>query len=85
MSYITVTNETRGTMIGDRIQVADTSLSRMVGLMGKRGVRPGGGLLVKTTAGGKRWRQRRRRALYKSLLRRSHFFHAICHRRHRSG
>ena len=48
---ITVTDETRGTIIGDRIQIADTSLSRMVGLLGKRGVDAGGGLWIKPSSG----------------------------------
>jgi len=48
---ITVTDETRGTIIGDRIQIADTSLSRMVGLLGKRGVGAGGGLWIKPSSG----------------------------------
>ena len=33
-------------MLGDQIAVAETSLSRMVGLLGKRGLEPGSGLLI---------------------------------------
>ncbi len=33
-------------MLGDRITVAETSLSRMIGLLGVRGLEPGGGLLI---------------------------------------
>jgi uncharacterized protein len=51
MHVITVTDETRGTIIGDRIKIADTSLSRMVGLLGQRGVDTGGGLWIKPSSG----------------------------------
>jgi uncharacterized protein len=51
MYVITVTNETRGTIIGDQITIADTSLSRMVGLLGQRGVDAGGGLWIKPSSG----------------------------------
>ena len=33
---LTVLNSTRNTVLGDQIRVADTSLSRLVGLLGKR-------------------------------------------------
>lgn len=42
----TVRNSTRNTVLGDQIQVADTSLSRLVGLLGKRELAPGAGLLI---------------------------------------
>ena len=51
MQVITVTNETRGTQIGNRIQVADSSLSRLVGLLGRRGVDAGAGLWIKPSSG----------------------------------
>jgi uncharacterized membrane protein (UPF0127 family) len=44
---IAVLNATRNCALGERIQVADTSLSRMVGLLGKRGLEPGTGLLIR--------------------------------------
>ena len=33
-------------MLGEQIKVAGTSLSRLVGLLGKRGLEPGTGLLI---------------------------------------
>jgi len=51
MSLITVTDETRGTLIGHRIQVADRSLTRLVGLLGKKGVDAGAGLWIKPSSG----------------------------------
>jgi uncharacterized protein len=41
-----VLNTTRGTVLGERIWVAETSLSRLVGLLGKRGLEPNTGLLI---------------------------------------
>lgn len=46
MQTVRVLNATRGTVLGDRIGVAETSLSRMVGLLGKTGLDPGAGLLI---------------------------------------
>ena len=43
---IRVLNNTRDTVLGERIQVAETSLSRIVGLLGKRSLEPGAGLLI---------------------------------------
>jgi uncharacterized membrane protein (UPF0127 family) len=43
---LTVLNSTKNTVLGDQIQVADTSLSRLVGLLGKRALEPGSGLLI---------------------------------------
>ena len=51
MQLITVRNETRGNLIGDRIQVADSSLTRLVGLLGRRGVDAGAGLWIKPSSG----------------------------------
>jgi uncharacterized membrane protein (UPF0127 family) len=45
-SIVTVANTTRNTVLGDRIVVAETTLSRIVGLLGKRGLEPGSGLLI---------------------------------------
>ena len=46
MQTIRVSNTTRGTVLGARIGVADTSWSRMVGLLGKTGLDSGEGLLI---------------------------------------
>jgi hypothetical protein len=51
MSLVTVTDETHGIVIGDRIRVADTSLTRVFGLLGKRGVNAGEGLWIKPSSG----------------------------------
>jgi uncharacterized membrane protein (UPF0127 family) len=51
MQLITATDETRGTILGNRIEVADTSLTRMVGLLGRRGVDAGGGLWIRPSSG----------------------------------
>jgi uncharacterized protein len=48
---IAVANRTRGTVLGDDIAVADTTCSRVVGLLGKRGLRRGGGLLIVPSQG----------------------------------
>jgi len=46
MNTVQVLNKTKSTVIGERIAVADTSLSRMVGLLGKQGLEAGTGLLI---------------------------------------
>lgn len=46
METIAVVNTTRDTVLGERIGVAETSLSRMIGLLGKSGLEPGTGLLI---------------------------------------
>ena len=46
-----VTNTTRGTTVGDCIELADTSLKRMFGLLGRRGLDAGGGLWIKPSSG----------------------------------
>ncbi len=43
---VSVLNTTRNTVLGGRITVAETSRTRMVGLLGKRGLEPGTGLLI---------------------------------------
>lgn len=46
-----VTDTTRGTTIGDNIELANTSLSRMFGLLGRKGLDAGGGLWIKPSSG----------------------------------
>ena len=46
MQKVKVLNATRDTVLGDRIAIADTSMSRLVGLLGKRGLESGEGLLI---------------------------------------
>jgi len=43
---VAVRNATRNTVLGEQITVAGTSLRRLVGLLGKRGLEPGTGLLI---------------------------------------
>ncbi|HWR35689.1 MAG TPA: DUF192 domain-containing protein [Clostridia bacterium] len=43
---IRVYNFTRGSYLGEQVEVADTSLKRMIGLLGRRSLEPGSGLLI---------------------------------------
>ena len=43
---VAILNTTRDTVLGERIGVAETSISRMVGLLGKPSLEPGSGLLI---------------------------------------
>ena len=45
-SAVAIANETRSTVLGERISVAETSLSRMVGLLRHKFLEPGSGLLI---------------------------------------
>jgi len=44
-------NRTRGTVLGECIRVADTGLSRMIGLLGERKLSSGDGLLIVPSQG----------------------------------
>jgi uncharacterized membrane protein (UPF0127 family) len=46
-----VINTTRGTTVGNKIELADTSLKRMFGLLGRSGLDAGGGLWIKPSSG----------------------------------
>jgi len=46
MQTVRVLNTTKGTVLGQRIGVADTCLRRMVGLLGKSELAPATGLLI---------------------------------------
>jgi uncharacterized membrane protein (UPF0127 family) len=48
-------NTTRGTVLGECIRVADTGLTRMVGLLGERELLPGDGLLLVPSQGIHTW------------------------------
>jgi uncharacterized membrane protein (UPF0127 family) len=48
---LTVTNSTRGITLGDSIELAGTSIKRMVGLLGKRGLAAGEGLWINPSSG----------------------------------
>ena len=45
-----VTNTTRGNTVGENIELADTSLKRMVGLLGRRGLDAGAGLWIQPSS-----------------------------------
>lgn len=51
-------NRTRGTVLGDRIRVADNTLTRIVGLLGERGLPSGDGLLIDPSQGVHTWGMR---------------------------
>jgi len=46
-----VSNTTRGNTVGESVELADTSLKRMFGLLGRRGLDAGGGLWIKPSSG----------------------------------
>ncbi len=51
MRIVSVTNTTGGPLIGDRVHIASTSKTRMVGLLGKQGIDAGEGLWIKPSSG----------------------------------
>ena len=51
MRTVRVVNQTRGNTIGDRVEVADTSRTRLFGLLGRRGVEAGSGLWIRPSSG----------------------------------
>jgi uncharacterized membrane protein (UPF0127 family) len=46
MQTVKVWNATRGTVLGEQVGVADTSVRRMIGLLGRRSLDAGAGLLI---------------------------------------
>jgi uncharacterized membrane protein (UPF0127 family) len=52
---VRVVNATRGTVLGERVRVADTGLSRIVGLLGERELPQGDGLLIVPSQGVHTW------------------------------
>ena len=51
MRFVTIRNSTRNAVIGDRIHIADTSLTRLFGLLGKSHLDTGSGLWIKPSSG----------------------------------
>src|ERR1700743_2600608 len=49
--FLRISNPVRQSVLGDRIGVADTSLTRFVGLMGSGTLAPGHGLLIRPSNG----------------------------------
>jgi uncharacterized protein len=51
-------NRSRGTVLGEHIRVADSTLTRIVGLLGEPGLQPGDGLLIDPSQGIHTWGMR---------------------------
>lgn len=51
MRLVRVFNQTRRTTVGESVEFADTSLTRLWGLLGRRGVEAGGGLWIMPSSG----------------------------------
>src|SRR5260370_33489765 len=51
MRVVTVSDLARGTVIGDRIKVANTPFSRIFGLLGRSGLNEGEGLWIRPSSG----------------------------------
>ena len=52
---VRATNSTRGSVLGDRIRVAESGLTQVVGLLGERGLSTGDGLLIIPSQGVHTW------------------------------
>jgi uncharacterized membrane protein (UPF0127 family) len=52
---VRVINETRGTVLGEHVRVADSGLTRIVGLLGERHLSRGDGLLIVPSQGVHTW------------------------------
>jgi len=50
-NLLRITNPARGTVLAERVKVADTSITRFIGLLGRRGLPAGEGLLIKPSNG----------------------------------
>ncbi len=51
MKLITIVNRTKGAVVATRISVADTFLTRLVGLLGRKGLDADCGLLIQPSSG----------------------------------
>lgn len=49
--FLCISNPVRESVLGDRIGIADTTLTRFVGLMGRGSLAPGHGLLIRPSNG----------------------------------
>lgn len=50
-NQLKVTNSTRSSVLAERVKVADTSITRFIGLLGRRTLPPGEGLLIRPSNG----------------------------------
>jgi len=55
---VRATNATRGALLGDQVRVADTGLTRIIGLLGERALQSGDGLLILPSQGVHTWGMR---------------------------
>jgi uncharacterized protein len=53
--HLSVTNQTKATLVCHQVQIADTFATRLFGLMGKNRLEPGTGLLLMPTTGFHTW------------------------------
>lgn len=51
MKQLTITIPQKSVTIGSNIGLADTSLTRLFGLLGKHGLEPGAGILIRPSSG----------------------------------
>ena len=51
MQTVEILNETQGSSVGERIECADSSWTRMFGLLGRHGLAEGGGLWITPSSG----------------------------------
>ncbi len=51
MRHVSVTNSSKAVSLGEQIAVADSSVTRFFGLMGKHELAPGTGLLIEPSSG----------------------------------
>lgn len=51
MRLVRVVNRTRGTTVAESVELASTSLTRLWGLLGRRGLGAGGGLWIMPSSG----------------------------------
>ena len=49
MKTVRVKNATRGTIVADQAEVADNILTRLRGLLGRKGLAAGGGMVIRPT------------------------------------
>jgi len=48
---LSIANPEKATLLGSRVELADTSFTRLVGLAGRRSLPAGGGLLIRPSSG----------------------------------
>jgi uncharacterized membrane protein (UPF0127 family) len=51
MRLVRLVNQTRGTTVAETVEVASTSLTRLLGLLGRSGLEAGGGLWITPSSG----------------------------------